>query len=49
MSCEYIPCRCNMGYTDQYYDNIGIGQIVRDAEADTTEAPDEVAEFVDGR
>jgi hypothetical protein len=36
-----------MGYTDQYYDNIGTGQIVKDADGDTTEPPREVAEFVD--
>ena len=38
-----------MGYTDQYYDNIGIGQIVKDADSGTTEPPREVAEFVDER
>ena len=38
-----------MGYTDQFYDNIGTGQIVKDADGDTTEPPREVAAFVDER
>lgn len=38
-----------MGYTDRNYDNIGIGQIVKDTDGDTTEPPREVAEFVNDR
>ena len=46
-----LPCvlPCAMGYTDRYYDNIGIGQLYKDADGDTTEPPREVAEFVDER
>lgn len=38
-----------MGYTDQNYDWMGIGQLQKADDGDTTEPPREVASLVDER